>query len=273
MTGKDLKEALTSGRRVYGTCITSTSPKWPEDLRRTGLDFVFIDTEHVPIDRSTLSWMCRVYGAMGMPPIVRVPSPDPVAAEMVVDGGAAGVVVPYVESVDEVRELVGAVKLRPLKGLRMRDVIYRQASLEPEVDDYLKERNADKIAIVNIESVPAMARLDDILDVPGLDAVLIGPHDLSVNLGIPEQYRDPLFDEAVREIFRKAREHGVGAGIHFWAAPDLEIAWARAGGNFIVHSTDVLMVKAALVKDLTEIREALGDKSPGITDNNDATSV
>jgi 2-keto-3-deoxy-L-rhamnonate aldolase RhmA len=103
--------------------------------------------------------------------------------------------------------------LRPLKGRRLADALRDRNTLEPELADYLEKRNGDKILIANIESVPAIENLHEICSVQGLDAVLIGPHDLSCSLGIPEQYTHPRFDEAVRTIFRIAREHGVGAGI------------------------------------------------------------
>ena len=82
----DLKSSLQAGRRVYGTLITSSSPLWPPFIKRTGVDFVFIDTEHVALDRETVSWMCRAYAALGITPIVRIPSPCPYAACQVLDG-------------------------------------------------------------------------------------------------------------------------------------------------------------------------------------------
>ena len=259
MDGRELSESLRSGRRVYGTAILSPSPRWVGAVRGSGLDFVFIDTEHIPIGRHQLSWMCQAYGAVGVAPIVRVPKPDPFEATKVLDGGAQGVIFPYVESVEQVQALRGATKLRPLKGQRLQAVITGEQELEPELADYLARRNASSVMVVNIESVPAVEALDDILAVPGLDAVLIGPHDLSCSLGIPEQYGHPRFDETVRLIFRKAREAGVGAGIHFWAKLDQEIAWGRAGANLMVHSSDVGLFADALRRDLAALREALGE--------------
>jgi 4-hydroxy-2-oxoheptanedioate aldolase len=99
--------------------------------------------------------------------------------------------------------------------------------------------------------------------VPGIDSVLIGPHDLSCSLGIPEQYRHPRFDEAVRTIFQKARAHHVGAGIHFWEGIDAEVAWSRAGGNLIMHSSDQAFLGQGLRRDMEALRAALGDTRPG----------
>ena len=88
----ELKEALHNGGPVFGTLIVSPSPFWPKVLGDSGLDFVFIDTEHIALDRSQVSWMCRTYKAMGLPPLVRIVSPSPYEATMVLDDGAAGVV-------------------------------------------------------------------------------------------------------------------------------------------------------------------------------------
>src|SRR5262249_54458934 len=110
-----------------------------------------------------------------------------------------------------------------------------------------------------IESVPAIEKLDEIVAVPGLDAVLIGPHDLSCSLGIPEQYRHPRFDEAARTIFRKARAHRVGAGIHFWEGIEQEVNWAKAGANLIMPTRDFPLFGQHLKRALEQPRTALGD--------------
>src|ERR1700731_3503040 len=198
MNGRDIIQPLPPGGRASTSAIVATWPLWPSPAKQTGIDFVFVDTEHTPIDRQTLSWICQTYQALGVPPVVRIPCNDPFEACKVLDAGAGGVIGPYVETADQVRGLVGAVKLRPLKGRRLQEELRDRSALEPELRAYLEERNGDKILIANIESVPAIENLNEICSVPGLDAVLIGPHDLSCSLGIPEQYLHPRFDEATR---------------------------------------------------------------------------
>lgn len=259
MDGNELRRALREGRRVYGTLIVSPSPIWPSVVKGSGLDFVFIDTEHVPIDRHMLAWMCSAYAEAGLPPVVRVPSPDPFEVSKVVDGGSCGVIAPYVESAEEVRRVVGAAKLRPLKGQRLRETLADPSTLENQLREYLEERNSHISVIVNIESVPAMKNLDSILEVPGLDAILIGPHDLSCSLGIPERYDDPLFDAAVRGIIGKARTKGIGAGIHYSGDVVHHISWAKSGANLIVHGSDKQFFSRALRSDVAKLRGALGD--------------
>lgn len=259
---RKLRELLQTGRRAYGTMVVSSSPFWPPLIKRTGVDFVFIDTEHVALDRDMVSWMCRVYAALDISPIVRIPHSCPVEACKALDGGAQGIVAPYVETAEQVRSLVGAVKLRPLKGERLPQVLMDRQNCQPALDAYLNDRNQSNLCIVNIESVPAMENLDEILAVEGLDVVLIGPHDLSCSLGIPEEYDAPAFLQSVREIIGKSRAAGVAAGIHMvYGTLEQELIWARLGANFILHSGDAFLVERALRRDLEQLRRSLGDQA------------
>lgn len=260
MQGRELVQALHEGRHVFGTFLIADSPRWPGAAKGLGLDFVFIDTEHIPLDRWPASWMCQAYRSVGVAPIVRIPSPDHYRATMALDAGACGVIAPYVESVGQVQELVGATKYRPLRGQRLQRILAGEEAIEPELAGYIEEHNAGHVLIVNIESRPAMDALDDILAVPGLDAVLIGPHDLSTSLGIPEQYDAPAFVSAVEEIIGKARDARVGAGIHvtFPDKIDQEIRWAQRGANLVVHSSDFIAFRLTMQRELATLRDALG---------------
>jgi len=176
---------------------------------------------------------------------------------MVLDGGAAGVIAPYVETVTQVQGLRGAVKLRPIKGQRLRQMLHG-AEVEPELQSYLANGAKDRLLIVNIESVPAIEALDDILAVPDLDGVLIGPHDLSCSLGVPEQWEHPKFLSACETIFRKARAANVGAGIHFWGALEQQVRFLKLGANLLIHSADITLFQKHLRAELEAIRKAAG---------------
>lgn len=259
MNGKELSLALKKGEHVYGTAILSTSPLWPKMVASVGLDFVFIDTEHTPINRETVSWMCQMYRALNLAPLVRIPSPDPYQACMVLDGGATGVIAPYVETADQVRKLVGAVKHKPVKGKKTENLLFKKKSFETDLADYINRSNEANVLIINVESVPALEALDEILSVEGLDAVLVGPHDLTCSLGIPEQYQHALFKNSVETIIKKARAQKIGAGIHMWDAVgfDQEVLWARVGANLMMHSSDILMVKNTLTEHIGRLKESL----------------
>ena len=255
----NLLEKLKNGGNIYGTCIISTSPVWSRVVGNSGLDFVFIDTEHIPIDRNELTFLCQTYQSMGIAPIVRIPSPDPYRACMVKDAGAIGVIAPYVETVDQIRDLVGATKYRPLKGQRLQDVLTGKEELMPEVKTFLEKYNPGSLSIVNIESLAAVANLDALLAVPGLDAVIIGPHDLSINMGLPEQYEHPDYELVVKDIIYRTRKAGLAAGIHFPGKPERQIKWMKEGVNIILHSSDMGLFSQKLNEDMTKIKLAAGD--------------
>ena len=158
----------------------------------------------------------------------------------------------------QVDDLRGAVKHRPLKGGRLRERLDGQ-SVNGTIDTYIKERNTNNVLILNIESQPAIDALDDLLVAPEVDALLIGPHDLSCNLGVPEQYDAPEFLAAVQTIFDKARTAGRGAGIHFWGNLEQQTRFLEMGANLLIHSADVLLVKHHLAAELGAIRSAMGD--------------
>jgi 4-hydroxy-2-oxoheptanedioate aldolase len=260
MDGKELAQALHSDKRIYGTLITSTSPKWVEVMAGLDIDCVFIDTEHIPMDWYELGWMCHAYKGLGFAPIVRVPRPDPLEVYRVLDIGEVGVVAAYIETAEQVRQLRGAVKLRPLKGKKLERILSGEARLEGEMVEYVSKFNEGKVLFVNIESVPAVEALDEILSVPDLDGVLIGPHDLSCSLGVPEQYDHPLFAEAVQKIIDKARAKNVGVGIHNLPRLDQEIRYSKAGINMILRLADMTLFRNALQEDLKKIRDGLGEK-------------
>jgi len=253
-----LSEKLRQGRNVYGTCITSTGPLWPAAVAGTGLDFVFIDTEHIPLDRNELALLCQAFRAGGVSPVVRIPSPDPYKACQAIDGGAQGIVAPYLESVAQIKDLVAAVKYRPLKGELLTAYLDGHKEMDPSLKKYIEGYN-NALCIANIESVPALQRLDELLSVPGLDAVFIGPHDLSVSLGIPEQYDHPDFIHAAKHIIHTSRSNGLSIGIHFSLEPERQVYWMKEGVNIVVHSFDIALFLQRLRHDIQLIKKAAGD--------------
>jgi 2-keto-3-deoxy-L-rhamnonate aldolase RhmA len=222
---------------------------------------VFLDTEHVPLERMEIAAMCQLYNALGIGPIVRIPSPDPFRACQMLDAGAAGVVAPYIETVEQVKEMVGAVKYRPLKGRRLEKILENPDRLEPELKQYLENYNRGNLCIINIESVPAVENLDALLKVPGLDGVFIGPHDLSVNMGLPEIYDHPEFEKMVVTIIKKCRENNIAVGIHLSESPERQVKWMKAGANIVIHSSDIAIFSQKLAHDIQFIRKNRGDES------------
>ena len=261
----EMRMSLSNDGRVYGTMVISPSPHWPSYLAATGIDFVFIDTEHISLGRETVSWMCQAYKAAGIAPIVRIPSPDPFAASGMLDGGASGIIAPYVENLEQVQAMRGAVKFAPLKGERLARILSGAEQPEPRLAEYLAARARDRLLLVNIESLPALRNLDAILAVPDLDGILVGPHDLSCSLGAPEDYTSSDFSAALQDILNKTRERGLIAGIHFMSCGPVSLAieWMRWGCNLLVQNADIVYAARGLAGEIDAIRTAFGDKPGG----------
>jgi 4-hydroxy-2-oxoheptanedioate aldolase len=257
---KQLLTKLKNGNTVYGTCISSVAPLWSKAALNAGLDFVFLDTEHIPLERMEIAALCQLYSAHGIAPIVRIPSPDPFRACQMIDAGAEGILAPYIEETEQVKELVGALKYRPLKGKRLTEGLENPSLLEPDLASYLANYNQGNICLINIESVPSFEKLDELLSVQGVDAVFVGPHDLSVSLGVPEMYDHPKFEKVVQFIIHKCCEKDVAVGIHFSESPDRQIKWMKEGANIIIHSSDIAIFSQQLSRDINYIKKAKGDQ-------------
>ncbi|MDZ7725956.1 MAG: aldolase/citrate lyase family protein [candidate division KSB1 bacterium] len=236
MTGQEFKQKLHNGNLLLGTRITSASLPWSRLARDLNLDFVFIDNEHYPLSPHETALLCHTHFSVGVVPMVRIPKPDATYASMAMDWGALSIVAPYIETTDQIKELIGAVKYKPLKGDLLKSGL-DENQWNREIKEYLDQKNNQRSLIINIESTPALDDLDSLLSIPGLDGVLIGPHDLSVSLGIPEQYEHPLFYQSIEKIVTCARSHGLGAGIHTrWQLDNTK--WLELDLNLVVHAED-----------------------------------
>jgi 4-hydroxy-2-oxoheptanedioate aldolase len=262
MNGFELKKTLKSGGTVCGTLIVSPSPKWLKYTLKCGLDFVFIDTEHVALGAANLAQMCMLYASNNLAPVVRILSPDPYLACQALDAGAQGILAPYIESPEQVRRLVGAVHYKPVKGRQLEQILQNPSSIEPKVQQQVEAGNKDNLLFINIESLAGIEALDSILAVPGLDGVVIGPNDLSYSMGDPNNYDSPEFEEKVIWILKKARKAGIAAGIHYMGGIERQIEWAKqAGMNLLFHSGDMYIFVENLRKDLEEFRLKTGTKT------------
>ncbi len=261
MNGYEIKQTLKNGGLVTGTLIVSPSPKWSKYISQTGIDFAFIDIEHVLIDSTTLSWMCNLYASKNIAPIVRIPSADPYRATNVIDGGAQGIVVPYMENVEDLKRLSAAVHKKPIKGKKLEDDMSGAVPFKKHVQDYIDQANKNNMLFVNIESLYALEHLDELLAVEGLDGIVIGPNDLSYSMDMPCEYDNPEFERTLTEILKRARAKGVAAGVHFLGDIEHQIRWAeKTGMNMLWHQGDVYIFVNGLKRDIGRFKAEV-DKS------------
>jgi 2-keto-3-deoxy-L-rhamnonate aldolase RhmA len=265
-TGNDFRDALRSGKTVYGTLVTSPSPRMFDTLTSLSPDFVFLCTEHIFYNPETLGWMCRAYKAAGINPVVRILKPDPYLATQALDSGAGSVLAPYVEDIGQVIELVGAVKYRPLKGKKLRDILLGKEKPGKEMAAYLKNHNRNNSLLLNIESPAGVEGMEEFFSIKspdgsGVDGIVIGPHDLSVSHELPEKYSSKEFIDLSCNIIRKARNSGVAAGGHNGSSGSLhlQMEWAMAGATIIMHSSDVFLFADKYHEEINQIRALRGE--------------
>lgn len=255
MTGKDMRTKLRNGERVYGTHVVSFGNAVAADLTsKLEMDFVFICTEHMPIDRTEVSTMCHSYASKGISPIVRIPYPSPHWASMCIDAGAQGIVAPYVETIEQVKDLVGAVRYRPLKGKFLRDILNDKRAPNEKMQEYLERNNRQQYLIIGIESVEAIKNLEVLISDDGVDGVFLGPHDITCSMEIPEEYNNPRFIDTIKDVIHRCRQLGKGVGFHgdLSAYMDTEI-------NFMINKADVVKMREILSYEFQQMREHHAD--------------
>ncbi len=262
MNGEELRKKVSGGGIVYGTMLSlSRNPRWATAMSQFGLDYVIIDTEHSPRGRDEVADFLAAFSFSGVVPIMRIPIPDSHYVTMALDAGAHGVLAPYCETVEEAKEVVAACKWRPLKGALARKAIDADELPSQATREYLENRNRNNVCIIGIESVPAIENLDNILQVKGIDAIFVGPNDLSISLGAPDQYDHPDYEAALRQILSICKSHNVPTLIHHQTI-SLSQKWLREGARFVLYSTDSRTMHNGFREEFGAIK-AVGDELGG----------
>lgn len=256
MLGKEIKKKLTNNEYIYGTHVVGlTNSMVPEWIRDSTLDFVFICQEHMPLDRSEASLMCRMYASYGVSPMVRIPYPEPRLATIAVEGGAEGIVVPYIEKPEDITGIINALRYRPIKGAFLEDYATGRRQPSPKLAQYLSVFNENLYLVAGVESVPAIENLDAILQTDGVDAIFLGPHDISCSMGIPEEYDNPEFIDMVCSAIRKCQAVRKPVGVHVRQLKPCFAPFLEAGANFILNDSDISISTTGLREDFAQIRE------------------
>lgn len=259
MNGAELKATLKSGGRVFGTMISvNRNPRWVPILDGVGLDYAIIDTEHNPRSRGELGDYLTMFNTSGVVPIVRIPIPDSHYVTMAMDAGAQGVLAPYCETVEEATQVVAAAKWRPLKGEAARHLMETGEHVSDATKTYLEERNKNSVAIIGIESVAAVNNLSEILKVPGIDGIFVGPNDMSISLGFPDQYDRQEYQNTVKHVIDTAGAQGIAVLVHH-QTPELSSFWIGQGARFILHGTDRRAMAEGFRTEFNHLRKVAGD--------------
>ena len=256
-----VREAWAQGRAVINSWCGIPSSFSAELMAHLGWDSVVVDMQHGVIDYQVAVTMLQGISTTGAMPLARVPWNDPARLMKILDAGAYGIICPMVNTRGEAEALVHACKYPP-RGYRswgpVRASIYAGA-------DYGDHANEDIVVMPMIETAEAMKNLDDILSVPGVDGVYVGPSDLSLALGLKPRLdqTDAPVVEAQQKIAEACKRHGVVAGIHNSTAT-YALKMIAQGYQFVTLASDSRHMAMKAAEEVAVVRKSgvVGGKLP-----------
>lgn len=228
------KKKLTAGQPTYGVISTSDDPQLAELFGLAGFDFYMLDTEHGLIDAAQAVNVIRACERVNMTPMVRIGSKDPKVVLQYLDAGMMGVMMPGLETADDIKMLVDAVRYPPVgkrgMGLTRASGYIATGS---EAESYINFSNQEIMVIPQFEDAALIDRFEELISQPGVDAVVIGPRDLSLNMGFPDGANHPEVQEMIDRVVAICKKRGVAAGITAISRADAAKQVAR-GATFIL---------------------------------------
>lgn len=236
-----LKEDLSANRFTMGSWITIGNPIVAEIMCQAGFDWLTIDMEHSVIELSQAQELIRTIESYGVTPLVRVGENNSTIIKRVMDAGAAGVIVPMVNSRIDAKKAVESVHYPP-KGTRGVGLA-RAQKYGTGFEEYKQWLDNDSIVVVQIEHIKAIENLTEILSVPGIDASIIGPYDLSGSLGCPGEFENERVVEAILKYEQVCNNLGKPMGFHL-VEPNVVRAndMKKQGYNFLAVGLDTLFL-------------------------------
>jgi len=240
---RDIRARLSSGAASVGSWMQLADSNVAELLASGGYDWVALDCEHAHFSLSSYPDLMRAIEHGGALPMVRVATPTVINCRQALDAGAGGVVIPMITSAQQLGALVSGCHWPP-KGTRGVGLT-RANRFGADFDAYVAEAQ-EAIVVAQIEHVEAIAELPAIAAVEGLDAVMIGPYDLSASLGCTGDLENPRVREAIDRIRDACRTHGVPVGTHV-VTPDPAALRSRIaeGYQFVAYGVDTTFLRSA----------------------------
>jgi 2-keto-3-deoxy-L-rhamnonate aldolase RhmA len=239
MTWTGLRKRILAGEYVYGTMIQQArDPGAPSIYAAAGFDFVFIDMEHGNYSMETVADLIRGAKSAGIAPMIRVPYLETHFISRVLDAGAEGIMVPMTSRREQAETIVRYSKYTPIGqrgfGAQTGQTDYKLL----KALESMKEANEHTVIIVQIETREAIENIDAILSVEGIDVGLIGPNDLSISLGIPDQMGSDVLNKAIDKVVETAKKRGKATGIHIANIEAIK-TWRAKGMTVLAYSTDI----------------------------------
>ncbi len=244
-----LKEKLAEKPYVLGAFVASCNPTNVEILGMNGLDFVILDMEHSPLGLETMVDMIRAAEAYDMVAIPRVYTIETKLMRRVLDVGAHGLLVPMVNNMDDARYIMDAVKFPPLGARGM------NAGRGPRwggYDHYIQEANDALFTMFQCETREGLSHVEEMAAMDGLDSIFIGTGDLSLDMGHPQDLKNPEVVAAVDRILRACQEHGKIPGI-VTGSPEAAAERIRQGFRIVTIMNDLGMFKAQSQRQIEQV--------------------
>ncbi|MBJ7397608.1 MAG: hypothetical protein JHD29_02535 [Ilumatobacteraceae bacterium] len=245
---RTIRASLRSGTSVVGSWMQLTDSNVAEIMGRSGYQWVAIDMEHGPVSLSQLPDLFRALELGGTLPLARVASPLPINCRQALDQGAAGVVIPMISSAAQLQAIINECHWPP-RGRR--GVGFQRANVFGKFFDAYVQEAQESLIIAQIEHIDAVNNLESIIAVEGLDAIMVGPYDLSASLGITGEFENKKYLETLSKILSMCAKHKMPCGIHV-VQPDPKMLEQRIseGYTFIAYGVDTVFLNhgAALPK-------------------------
>lgn len=249
-----LKAKLAHSEITIGSWITLGHPAIAEIMASAGFDWLVLDMEHSVLELSEVQTIIQVLDGKQCPVIVRLTSNHPDQIKRVMDAGATGVMVPMIKSAADARSAVDAMYYPP-RGQRGVGLA-RAQGFGASFQAYRQWLEQNAVIVVMIEHIDAVNTIDSILAVPGIDAYIIGPYDLSGSMGRPGDLNHPDVQTAISHILEAGKRAGKPGGIHV-IEPDPEALQQRiqSGFNFLGYSLDIRILDSVCRSHMQRIRE------------------
>jgi 4-hydroxy-2-oxoheptanedioate aldolase len=258
---RKIREKWAAGEAVIGPFVQMPAAGEAEIFALAGFDFAIIDLEHGAINLETAEGMVRAVHSRGGAPFVRVLANRPELISQALNIGAAGVLVPHVDSPEEAREVVHSARYAP-HGARGLCPFVRSADYSAaKGPEYYEEASRDVIAGILLEGREAYEAIDEFLAIEGLDLIKIAPYDLSQSFGVPGDIYNPIVIEAVEAICAKVVGTDKVVGMYA-EEPQRGATWAAAGARFISTDVDTQILYRACKDLVSRYRAALADGGP-----------
>jgi 2-keto-3-deoxy-L-rhamnonate aldolase RhmA len=227
------RERLAKGETVFGCALQCyRSPEIARTFAAAGFDYVFIDMEHGSYNLETVHDMITASLDAGITPIVRVAELLYSLVARLLDSGAQGIILPRVEDPKLLEEALSWLRFPP-EGKRGYGVNTTMIGYESRgFREIIEHKNRNTVSVVQFESMAAIERADETLSLKGFDIAMVGPADLSINLGIPGEFDNPKLISAVEGLIVKCNRHGVVPGIQTRSLA-MAKAWAERGMRFV----------------------------------------